>query len=192
MIGRRLGIDFAARRTHNGAAGKALTVGLLAAAAAVLVAVEVEVRDRLQQAAQQRATAAASDRAQRQAAAQRQRTVVTVSAERARAVNDAIRRLNLEWDKLFVALNSAAEGQQSAREGRVALLSLEPDVAGGVVKLIAETRNPESMLAYQKRLAGRPELAGAVITRHEVLVDEPQRPIRFWIEARIGGTGRQP
>jgi hypothetical protein len=100
-----------------------------------------------------------------------------ITPERARSVNDAIRRLNLPWDSIFSALNAASTPQ-------VALLSLEPDASASVVRLTGETKTTESMLALQRRLEKQEGIVSAVITKHEVRTDAPGAPVRFWIEAR--------
>jgi hypothetical protein len=101
----------------------------------------------------------------------------TVTHERARSVNDAIRRLNTPWETIFAALSTASTPQ-------VALLSLEPDVAASVAHLMVETRSTEAMFALQRRLAEQPGIVSAAISRHEVRSDNPGAPVRFWIEAR--------
>jgi hypothetical protein len=101
-----------------------------------------------------------------------------LSPERARAINDAIRRLNLPWADILVTLNKASTG-------RVALLAQEPDPSTGIIKLLAEAKSVEAMLEYQRRLEALfPE---AVLTRHEVMAKEPGTPVRFSIETRWGG-----
>jgi hypothetical protein len=170
----RLLIDFAHRR-----AGWSLFAAVLLAAAAMAGAAFGTLLWQGQQRIDSlRAAAAALERQQRQVVV----APATITAERARAVNDAIGRLNLPWDRIFVALNAA--GAQ-VRAGSVALLELEPDAAAGVVKITAEARSAEAMLNYQRRLEEQPAFASALMTRHEVIVEDPQAPMRFWIEAQL-------
>jgi Tfp pilus assembly protein PilN len=174
-LSRLFAIDFAARRWRvTGAAW--LLLALMAIVAATWVTVAADLRRRLAQAGSE---LAALQRTQARATAAQERSVRTgaITPERARSVNDAIRRLNLPWDAIFSALNTAASSQ-------VALLSLEPDAAAGVVRLTGETRTTESMLALQRRLGQQSGITSAVITKHEVKVGSPGAPVRFWIEAR--------
>ena len=172
-MSRLLAIDFATHRWRmTPAAWLLLTLAAFVAGGWMLLAREA--RDRTAQAeldlsALQRTQARASDL---------QRSVRgAITPERARSVNDAIRRLNLPWDAIFTALNAAVSPQ-------VALLSLEPDASAGVVRLTGETRSTESMLVLQRRLEQQPGIASAVVTKHELLVNSPGAPVRFWIEAR--------
>lgn len=108
----------------------------------------------------------------------------SITAEQARSVNDAVRRLNLEWDKIFAALKGADSAIGNGA-GRVSLLTLEPDPVTGVVKLSAEARSLNAMLGYQKQLESQSDVESAVVTKHEVQLDNAQAPVRFVIEARM-------
>ena len=173
-MNRVFAIDFELRRWRVTVGAWVLLALVLAAAGAWFVAAG-ELR---KQTAQSSSELAALQRTQARASNVQERGVRgAITPERARSVNDAIRRLNLPWDSIFTALNAAATPQ-------VALLSLEPDASAGVVRLTGETRSTESMLALQRRLEEQAGIVSAVITKHEVRVDSPGAPVRFWIEAR--------
>jgi hypothetical protein len=133
--------------------------------------------------------AAAVLQLQQQRAAAVQRPAGVITPQRARSVNDAIRRLNLPWDRLFVALNAAGSG---VKTGSVALLALEPDVDAGLVRLTAEARDSDAMLRYQRRLEAQPGIASALLSRHEVVLEDPQAPLRFWLEVKLVADGGGP
>lgn len=171
-----LAIDFARRARWS-----PLAAALAAAAVAAAVLLAWLWLQGEQRIAELRAGVAAAQRQQQRAAAV-QRTAGAITPERARSVNDAIRRLNLPWDRLFVALNSAGA---EVRAGSVALLALEPDVRAGLVKLTADARNPDAMLRYQRQLEVQPGIASALLSRHEIVVDDPQAPVRFWLDIRL-------
>ena len=174
-MSRLFAIDFAARRWRmTGAAWVLLAFAVIVAAAWFSVAADL--RKRFARAEDE---LAALQRTQERATAAQERSARTgaITPERARSVNDAIRRLNLPWDAIFSALNTASSSQ-------VALLSLEPDPGAGVVRLTGETRSTEAMLALQRRLGQQSGITSAVITKHEVKVGSPGAPVRFWIEAR--------
>ena len=117
-------------------------------------------------------------------AAARPSSIGPITVDQARSVNDAVQRLNLDWDKIFAALRGADAAVGNAA-GRISLLILEPDPATGLVKLTAEGRSLNAMLGYQKQLESQADVESAVVTKHEVQIDAPQAPVRFVIEARM-------
>lgn len=104
---------------------------------------------------------------------------VKVSEAQATAVNAAIMQLNLPWR----ALHDAVRG---ATPASVALLALEPDAKKRVLRITAEAKDSDDMLAYVEAL-GREEWFGAVtLVRHEVIEQDPNRPLRFQVDAGWG------
>jgi len=175
-VTRRLVIDFAARRW----------TGWLRDPVALLLVIATLVTAALwaMAASNQRAELADAERQLRAEARARERTSETarslratrLTPARARAVNDAIRRLNLPWEAILGALNDAAMPQ-------VALLSLDPDPTSGVVRLTAEARTVDAMLTFHRRVQGQPALAGAALAKHELRRGEAGQ-VRFVLEAR--------
>lgn len=84
----------------------------------------------------------------------------------------AIEQLAFPWDKLFKALESSMNED-------VALLSVQPDVAGGIVTLNAEARDWDAMLDYIRRLGENGFLTDVHLVSHQIQQSDPQRPVRF-------------
>lgn len=169
MMARQLCIDF----VHRTWRFERIAVALFIVAALLMAAALWQARAGRQAIAALHAEAASLQRAGQSAVAARAQA--TIGPERTRAINDAIRRLNLPWEDILVALNKAATPH-------VALLALEPEVQNSVIKLQAEAKSFDAMLNYQRHLEELfPE---AVLTRHEVLLKEPGAPVRFSLHTR--------
>lgn len=174
-----IAIDFAQRKpSWSSVASLATAVAALVAVVAALYVTTLRSHTR-----ELRAELNAMQWTERRAAA-RPSANAPITADEARSVNDAVRRLNLEWDRIFAALRGADAAVGNAA-GRVSLLTLEPDPATGLVKLTAEARSLNAMLGYQKQLESQVDVASAVVTKHEVQLDNAQAPVRFVIEARM-------
>jgi len=93
-----------------------------------------------------------------------------------RHANQVIDQIKLPWDRLFRAVESVANG-------RVALLGITPDQAGGTVELSAEAADLEAMFDYVKRLQRAPSLARVYLLNHQVNARDPLRPVRFTVTA---------
>ena len=106
---------------------------------------------------------------------------VTQLAAEIKHANDIIRQLNLPWDKLFLALESAAND-------RVALLSIQPDSRKQLIHLSGEGRNMEAILDYLAQLRGQETLEQIVLTSHEIKLQDPDKPVRFSLSARWATT----
>ena len=88
----------------------------------------------------------------------------------------ALQRLALRWDRLFGAL-------ESARGTGVALLAIEPDPAKNTVRLTAEARTAEDMLAYIERLQAAEGLGEVTLASHQIKQNDPLQPLRFNVVA---------
>lgn len=104
----------------------------------------------------------------------------TVSEAQAQAVNDAVMQLNLPWRDLVEAVRSATPAN-------VALLALEPDAKRRTLRITAEARNSDDMLAYVAKMEEQGWFGAVALVRHEVAEQEPNRPLRFQISAQWGG-----
>lgn len=91
----------------------------------------------------------------------------------------------LPWDSLFTALE-AADGKD------VALLAVTPDPQRRQVKIHAEARNLDAMLAFQRQLQRSTGLAQVVLADHTVMKDLPFTPVRFHILALWGVQSANP
>lgn len=105
---------------------------------------------------------------------------VPIAPAQASAVNTTILQLNLPWRDLQDALASATPPA-------IALLALEPDARKRVLKITAETTGSDAMVAYIAQLKQQ-ELFGSRVQllRHEINALDPNKPLRFQLEARWG------
>ncbi|MGZ8288691.1 MAG: PilN domain-containing protein [Telluria sp.] len=99
-----------------------------------------------------------------------------VSAAQANAVNATVLQLNLPWRALQDAVASATPAG-------IALLALEPDARKRSLKISAEARGSDEMIDYVARLKREEMFADVVLTHHEISEADPNRPIRFELEA---------
>jgi Tfp pilus assembly protein PilN len=100
-----------------------------------------------------------------------------ISEARAAAVNAAVLQLNLPWRSLHDAIAAATPN-------RIALLALEPDPHQRSMKITAEARNSDEMIAYIEQLKQQPLFAAVALLRHEINELDPNRPIRFQLDAQ--------
>jgi Tfp pilus assembly protein PilN len=107
-------------------------------------------------------------------------TKVTVSLAQAAAVNSAVLQLNLPWRELEQALGAATPAT-------VALLALEPDARKHMVRITAEARTSDEMIDYIEQLQKQTWFTTVALTHHETNDVDPNKPIRFQIEAQWAG-----
>lgn len=93
------------------------------------------------------------------------------------AAQSVIRRLNLPWDDLFVTLEASVSDD-------VVLIDVQPDPDARTIGITAEARHAQAMLDYGQRLSDSALLKDAFIQNHQVLVQAPQKPVRFTIAAQ--------
>ncbi|WP_020653518.1 PilN domain-containing protein [Massilia niastensis] len=103
-----------------------------------------------------------------------------VPEAQANAVNDIVMQLNLPWRDL-------AEAVRDATPASVALLALEPDAKRRTLRISAEARTSDDMFAYVARMQAQDWFSSVVLTRHEVVEQDPNRPLRFQVSAQWGG-----
>lgn len=99
-----------------------------------------------------------------------------ISEQQAAAVNAAVMQLNLPWRALQDAIGAATPPA-------IAMLALEPDARKRSMKITAEAKTSDAMIAYVEELKQQELFAGVALTRHEINEQDPVRPIRFQIEA---------
>ena len=85
-------------------------------------------------------------------------------------------QLRLPWTGLFRSIESSPVPE-------VALLSIESDNEKRNVKISAEGKNVDAMLAYLKFLETLPTLRAVYLESHKVQEQDPQRPVRFVVAA---------
>ncbi len=91
-------------------------------------------------------------------------------------------RLSLPWVPLFQAL-------ESARDPKILLLSIEPNIKTGMVRITAQTDSLEQALIYLNKLQQQSALSAVTLTEHEIELEMAGQPVRFtlnlaWINAR--------
>ena len=99
-----------------------------------------------------------------------------VSPEEVAAVRETVNRIGLPWDKLFGALESAANGE-------VALLGIEPDPKAGTVLISGDSKNYLAALSYVLNLSQAEALTRVQLVRHEVKGNDPQGAVNFSVSA---------
>lgn len=100
--------------------------------------------------------------------------------EETKSAEAVVRELTLPWGPVIRTLEQAG-----TRE--VAILQLQPDAQQRVLKLTAEARSEEAMFDYVRRLGAGKVLGEAHIVSHQVLRDDPQRPVQFSVQATMKG-----
>jgi Tfp pilus assembly protein PilN len=101
---------------------------------------------------------------------------VAIPEAQATFVNAAILQLNLPWRELQDAVLAATPRT-------VALVAMEPDPRKRVLKITAETRTSDDMVDYVAALKDQESFSGVILTRHEINDADPNRPLRFQLEA---------
>lgn len=124
-------------------------------------------------------------KAQAPAAPVRANPAPPISATQASAVNAAILQLNLPWPALRDAVGAATPAT-------VALLSLEPDPRRRTLKITAETKDAQAMVDYVAQLKRQELFGDVVLLRHEINETDPNRPVRFELDAPWNATGSRP
>jgi Tfp pilus assembly protein PilN len=102
--------------------------------------------------------------------------VTPISELQAGAVNSAVMQLNLPWRALQDAIGAATPAS-------IAMLALEPDARRRSIKITAEAKTSDDMIAYVEALKEQELFTGVALTRHEINELDPVRPIRFQLEA---------
>jgi len=97
--------------------------------------------------------------------------------EQIKKANAVLAQMNVPWGELFAAI-------ESADEGRVGLLQIQPDARSGTVLMAGSARDLPAVLAYMTRLEGTGRLKDVVLMSHEVKLKEPGTPVAFQLLAR--------
>ena len=100
-----------------------------------------------------------------------------VPEAQAAAVNAAVLQLNLPWRALHDAV-------QAGTPANIALLALEPDAKRNLVRITAEARSSDDMIAYVEKLQKVDWFSAVILARHEINEQDPNRPIRFQLDAQ--------
>lgn len=93
------------------------------------------------------------------------------------------------WSRIVAPLNTPWPDLMDALEAgtpdNVAVVAIEPDARQGRVRLQAEARDLDTLLAYAARLDAADAFAGVALVRHETNEQDPNRPVRLTLDARL-------
>ena len=166
---KRLDIDFVGRR-RSAWAGRVLL------ALAVAFAGDVAWSYRQAQDALQATAALAAARS-----APRTPAVPPATPEELAQVRETVARLTLPWEKLFGAIEGAAND-------KVAVLAVEPDSRTGSVTISGDSKDYLAALSYVLSLRQSDALRQVQLVRHEVKPNDPQRAVAFTVTAHWNGA----
>ncbi len=88
-------------------------------------------------------------------------------------------RLSVNWERLFADL-------ESVKNNNVAILSFEPDLQTGLLRLSGEGKDFPSLLTLVAQLRTRKSFSEVFLQQHEEKRDDPQHPVSFVISLRWG------
>ena len=101
---------------------------------------------------------------------------VLTKAERT-AWAPVLRALNTPWDEVWLALEAVTPPE-------VALLGIEPDPSTGWIRLQAEARSLDVLLAYAASLRASHHFSEVLPRRHDTHDRDPQQPVRLLLDVR--------
>jgi Tfp pilus assembly protein PilN len=178
MTATRLTLDFAPASVRAPSRmGIALLVagGVGAFAAAFACGAALSMADRQSQALDARRQQATAD------AAAFARPASAAPSGRTKAALRIARTLQTPWSDLLETLEAAPHGD-------VALLAIEPSARDSTVRLTAESRDPDGMVAYLHALQSDARLKRVILLSHQVQPEAAGSPVRFQIQAIWGNA----
>ena len=95
--------------------------------------------------------------------------------------NQVVRQLTLPWNALFKAVETSG-GEN------IALLSMEPDMQKGMVKISGEAKDLNALLTYVKQLSTRKVFGNVFLQNHKIQETDPQKPLHFSLLAYWKGA----
>ena len=108
---------------------------------------------------------------------------VALDQLRARIVlaNQVVRKRIVPWDGLFRDIESASDN-------KIGLLSVQPDVASGLVNISGEARDAAALTDYMGRLEAQPSLEDVHLAAHEIRSNQGRQVVRFNLNATWVGA----
>ena len=100
----------------------------------------------------------------------------SASPEEIALARETLQRLSTPWDKLFGALESAADEQ-------VALLAIQPDPRAGTVVISGDSKDYLAALTYVLNLSRADALSHVQLAKHE-MKNDPQKTVAFSVSAQ--------
>ncbi|MES3001256.1 MAG: PilN domain-containing protein [Pseudomonadota bacterium] len=105
-------------------------------------------------------------------------TTPQMTAPQRQAWEQVARQLGTPWAALLDALEAGTPAD-------VALVAIEPDARTGSVRLQAEARTLDTLLAYAGTLGASPLFEGASLVKHETNEQDGNKPMRLGFELRL-------
>ena len=102
----------------------------------------------------------------------------SMSPQQRQAWNQVTRQLNTPWTALLDAL-------EASQPDDVALVSIEPDARQGTVRLQAEARSLDTLLAFARQLGTAPLFETVALVKHETNEQDGNRPVRLSLDIRL-------
>lgn len=88
-----------------------------------------------------------------------------------------IRQLSTPWDEFFAGLESVSNEN-------AAILSIEPDMQSGILRIEGEAKDYASVLTLIAQLRTTKPFSGVFLLRHETKRDDPLHPVGFTLSMR--------
>lgn len=86
-------------------------------------------------------------------------------------------RLSTPWEAFF-------SGLESVKNDNVAILSMEPDMQTGLLRIEGEAKNYAAALTLVAQLRARKPFSDVYLQHHEIKRDDPQHPVNFTLSMR--------
>jgi hypothetical protein len=96
-------------------------------------------------------------------------------------VESVVQQLALPWATIIQAVEDAGTSQ-------VAVLQLQPETQQRRLRLTAEAKDQDAIVAYLRRLGETKVLYEVHLVSHQVQLEDPQRPIQFALQASFRMT----
>lgn len=100
---------------------------------------------------------------------------LATTEEQRRGLNTVIRQLNTPWQDLFDQLEKTTPAD-------IALISIEPDAKRATIRLVAEAKRLETLLAYASDLQQQAVLGRLTYSKHETNDQDSNKPVRLSFE----------
>ena len=101
-----------------------------------------------------------------------------LNAQQRTAWKNLVAQLNMPWATMLGGLEAVTSDD-------VALVSIEPDARQRSVRLQAEAKTLDALLAYAQALKGTEPFADVVPVKHETNEQDPNRPVRLTLNLRL-------
>lgn len=106
-----------------------------------------------------------------------------LTAQQTQAWNQLLRQLNTPWSAILDTL-------ETATPQTVALVSIEPDARQASLRLQAEARTLETLLAYAGALNHQGPFGEVRLIKHETQDQDPNQPVRLSMDIRLKDPAR--